>query len=82
VQNEVVQSEAAKRPQVVFVDTWKRFSGRNGNWAEFVIDPRDGAGKDVRADDGFHLNETGAEILALDISDAVKAALRARGAAI
>jgi uncharacterized protein len=83
VQNEVVVAEAAKRPQVVFIDTWRRFSGRNGNWAEFVIDPRDGQGKDVRSDiDGFHLNETGAEILALDISDAVKAALRARGAAI
>jgi len=82
VQNEVVQGEAAKRPGVVFIDTWKRFSGRQGNWAEFVIDPRDGQGKDVRADDGFHLNETGAEILALDIADAVKAALRARGAAI
>jgi hypothetical protein len=80
VQNEVVQAEAAERPGVVFVDTWKRFSGRDGNWAEYVIDPRDGQGKDVRADDGFHLNETGAEILALDIAEAVRAELRARGA--
>ena len=82
VQNEVVQSEALKRPQVVFIDTWKRFSGRQGNWAEYVIDPRDGVGKDVRADDGFHLNQTGAEILALDIADALRGVLRARGAAI
>ena len=36
------------------------------------IDPRDGIGKDVRADDGFHLNENGAEILALDIAEAIK----------
>ena len=50
------------------------------NWAEYVIDPRDGQGKDVRADDGFHLNETGAEILALDIAEAIRADLRARGA--
>lgn len=80
VQDEVVRAEAAKRPQVVFIDTWKRFSGRDGNWAEYVIDPRDGQGKDVRADDGFHLNVAGAEILALDIADAVRQELRNRGA--
>ena len=82
VQDEVVRAEAAKRPKVVFIDTWARFSGRNGGWAEFVVDPRDGQGKDVRADDGFHLNENGAEILAIDIAEAVKTNLRARGAAI
>jgi hypothetical protein len=47
-----------------------------------VIDPRDGQGKDVRAGDGFHLNETGAEILALDIAQAVRDALREMGANI
>jgi hypothetical protein len=79
----VVRAEAAKRAdKVVFVDTWARFSGRNGGWAEYVIDPRDGEGKDVRADDGFHLNVNGAEILALDIAEAVRNDLRARGAAI
>lgn len=82
VQDEVVRAEAAKRPKVVFIDTWARFSGRNGGWAEFVVDPRDGEGKDVRADDGFHLNQNGAEILAIDIAEAVKADLRARGGAI
>jgi uncharacterized protein len=82
VQDEVVRAEAAKRPQVKFVDTWNRFSGREGGWAEFVIDPRDSQAKDVRADDGFHLNTVGAEILALDIAEIVTADLRARGAAI
>lgn len=82
VQNEVVRAEVAKRPNVIFIDTWTRFSGRNGGWAEFVVDPRDGIGKDVRADDGFHLNENGAEILALDIAEAVKADLRDRGATL
>lgn len=82
VQDQVVRSEAAKRPKVVYVDTWARFSGVNGGWAEYRVDPRDGVGKDVRADDGFHLNENGAEILALDIAEAVKADLRDRGAAI
>jgi hypothetical protein len=83
VQDEVVRAEVAKRAdKVTFVDTWKRFSGRNGGWAEYVIDPRDGEGKDVRADDGFHLNVTGAEILALDIAEAVKNDMRARGATV
>ena len=82
VQDETAKAEAAKRPAIVFIDTWTRFSGRTGGWAEYVIDPRDGTGKDVRADDGFHLNEAGAEILALDIAEAIKADLRARGAAL
>ena len=82
VQDEVVREQAAMRPQVHFVDTWKRFSGREGGWAEFVIDPRDRQAKDVRADDGFHLNTVGAEILALDIGEVVIADLRERGAAI
>jgi len=82
VQDEVVRAEAAKRPQVKFVDTWNRFSGREGGWAEFVIDPRDNQAKDVRAEDGFHLNTVGAEILALDIAEVVTADLRTRGAAI
>ena len=80
VQDEAVRAAAVLRPDVVFVDTWARFSSGNGGWAEYVIDPRDGAGKDVRAEDGFHLNENGAEILALDIAEIVKTDLRARGA--
>lgn len=73
--------EAYPQP-VAYVDTWARFSGVNGGYAEYVIDPRDGVGKDVRASDGNHLNPTGAEILSLDIWDAVKVELRALGAEI
>jgi uncharacterized protein len=82
IQDKAAKAAAAERPDVIFIDTWKRFSGRDGNWAEFVIDPRDGEGKDVRADDGFHLNTTGAEILALDIAQAIRDTLRAQGSAI
>jgi len=82
VQDQAAKAAAADRPEIVFVDTWTRFSGRDGGWAEFVIDPRDGEGKDVRADDGFHLNTTGAEILALDIAQAVRDGLRNLGASI
>ena len=82
IQDRAAKAAAAERPDVIFIDTWKRFSGRDGNWAEFVIDPRDGQGKDVRADDGVHLNTNGAEILALDIAQAIRDTLRAQGAAI
>jgi hypothetical protein len=71
VQDESAKAAAATRPGVQFVDTWTRFAGRNGGFAEYVVDPRDGVGKDVRADDGFHLNTAGAEILALDIAQVV-----------
>jgi len=80
IQDEAVRAAAAARPDVVFVDTWSRFSGRDGGWAEFVVDPRDNQGKDVRADDGFHLNQNGAEILAVDIAIRVQDALRDLGA--
>ncbi len=79
VQDQVVREQAGDRPDVVFIDTWERFSGRNGGFAQYVVDPRDGEGKSVRTGDGFHLNEVGAEILALDIATAVRDDLAARG---
>jgi hypothetical protein len=82
IQDQAAKAAAAERPDVIFIDTWTRFSGRDGGWAEFVIDPRDGEGKDVRADDGFHLNQTGAEILAIDIAQAIRDTLRAQGSSI
>jgi hypothetical protein len=82
VQNEGVHAALASRPNVQFVDTWALFSSPNGGWAEYAIDPRDGEGKDVRAEDGFHLNENGAEILAVKIADVIKADLVARGATL
>ena len=79
----VTMEQAAARPgKVVYIDTWQRFTGRDGGYAEYVVDPRDGKVKAVRQDDGFHLNVTGAEILSLDIAAAVEADLRARGAAV
>lgn len=82
IQDRAAKAAAAERPDVVFVDTWTRFSGRDGGWAEFVVDPRDNVGKDVRAADGFHLNTNGAEILAIDIAVEVQEALRDLGANI
>ncbi|QRN80242.1 MAG: DUF459 domain-containing protein [Nocardiopsis sp. BM-2018] len=82
VQDQAVKAELADWPEVRFVDAWSRFEGRNGGFAQFLIDPRDGVGKSVRASDGFHLNQTGAEILAIDIAGVVFDVLRERGADI
>jgi uncharacterized protein len=81
-QDDAVRQAVAERPEIRFVDTWNRFRGRNGNFAEFLVDPRDGQGKPVRASDGFHLNQVGAEILAIDIFQVVADELRSMGAAI
>jgi hypothetical protein len=83
VQDEVVRTEAAKRPRkVVYIDTWTMFAAQNGGWTYLVVDPRDGKTKAVRRSDGFHLNDTGCQILAVSISAAVKQDLRDRGATI
>jgi len=75
VQDKAAKAAAAERPSVVFIDTWDLLAGRNGGWAEFVIDPRDNAGVDARMGDGFHPNEAGAELLAAEIDEAVRAVL-------
>ncbi len=83
IQDGVVRDQLAKHPKVIFIDSWSVFSGLDGGYAEYVMDPRDGVSKAVRSKtDGFHLNTTGAEILALHIAVAVQADLRDRGAAI
>ncbi len=83
VLQQVTKEQAAARAgKVDYVDTWNRFVGASGGYADYIIDPRDGQGKLVRHDDGFHLNTVGAEILALDVARVVVDELIARGAAI
>ena len=78
VLRDVVLAEAAKRPQVVLVDSWPMFSGVNGGYADYV--DINGDYKLVRADDGFHLNQAGADLLAAAISEKVVEALKGLGA--
>jgi hypothetical protein len=80
IQDQAVREALQDYPDAVFVDTWDRFDGRNGGIAELIVDPRDGRAKPVRQSDGFHLNEDGAEILAIDIADQVEAILADLGA--
>lgn len=80
VQDQAVRQAADGRDGVVFVDTWKRFAGRSGGYAQLVVDPRDGQAKNIRQSDGFHLNVDGAEILAIDIATQVENVLKDMGA--
>jgi hypothetical protein len=81
VQDQVVRDEAAKRAgKVVFVDTWSLFAGPGGAWSANAVDPRDGLAKAVRRSDGFHLNDMGAQILAVPVFAAVIRELESRGA--
>lgn len=80
IQDQAVRAALEGVDGVTFVDTWDMFDGGNGGYAEYVPDPRDGQAKIIRASDGFHLNETGAEILALAIFRQVESVLRDLGA--
>jgi uncharacterized protein len=76
VLREVMAAEAAERPAVRFVDAWELFSGPNGGYAAYIVDD-DGQAKLMRANDGFHFNETGAAKLARAVNVEVQAALAA-----
>lgn len=80
IQDQAVRRALEAYPDAIFVDTWSIFDGVNGGIAELVIDPRDGEAKPVRAGDGFHLNEDGAEILAVKIADRIEPILADMGA--
>jgi hypothetical protein len=82
VQRDAVVAELGRHPhrtRIRYVDTWSRFAGRSGGYADYIVDPRDGQGKKVRAADGFHLNMAGADILAGDIFNELRAFLSPPG---
>lgn len=80
VQNDAARQAVAGRDGVSFVDTWNLFSGRSGGFAPYVPDPCTGATQAVRQSDGFHLNETGAEILSVAVFDNLMDAVADLGA--
>jgi uncharacterized protein len=81
VQNDVVREQVAQHPGVIFVDTWRYFSGIRGAFSPLVLDPRNGDYVETRKDsDGFHLNTVGEEILAAYVGDDINAVLQQRGA--
>jgi hypothetical protein len=78
VLRQAFQQEAAKRPNVAFVDTWAMFQSPSGGYADFIVDD-DGEAKLMRQDDGFHLNLDGANKLARAIEAEIEKEVTARG---
>lgn len=69
-------AQAQARPQITFVDPWTMFDSPSGGYADFVVD-EDGEAKEMRADDGYHLNPAGAKRLARVVEREVLAAAAA-----
>lgn len=70
--NDIVRSEAAKRPgKVVFVDAEAALSPFGGGYADYLENP-DGTVVQVRTGDGIHFTRAGAD----RIAEAVMAAMR------
>jgi len=63
--NDIYQTEAAKRPAVIYIDTWKMFSvpGSPGTYAASLPD-QFGRLSEVRLNDGIHLNVEGSQRMA------------------
>lgn len=61
--NGIYQAEAAKRPSVLYIDSWKLFSDASGKYAELLKDDR-GKLVDMRKDDGIHFTIAGANRMA------------------
>ena len=81
VQNAVVNEQIAARPDVVFIDSWRLFSGIDGGYAPLVLDPLSGTYVAVQTStDMFHLNTPGTKILASAVGQAIADDLIARGA--
>ncbi|MEO6124146.1 MAG: DUF459 domain-containing protein [Ilumatobacteraceae bacterium] len=83
VLNAVINEQVASHPDVIFIDSWRLFSGIDGGYAPLVIDPLSGTYIAVQAErDKFHLNTPGSKILAAAVADAIAEDLVRRGATI
>lgn len=67
----IEQAEAAKRPSVVFIDSWKLFSDGSGGYSAYLADGS-GAMQLVREPDGLHVTRAGGDRWA----DAVMAVIK------
>ena len=79
--NQIYRDETAKRPKVIFIDTWALFANQENVYAEYMIDD-DGAAKLMRQNDGFHLSIPGGERLGRIVFAELKRELNARGGQI
>ncbi len=65
----VVKQQAAARPEVSYISTYKMFS-KKGKYSAYIIQ-KSGMPLDVRAADGVHLNRNGAKYLVDNVSKTI-----------
>jgi hypothetical protein len=73
----VFRSEAVKRPNVTYLDTWSLFDGPGGRYTDQVRDTN-GRYVYVRLPDGIHLNVKGSQLLAREVARVVERLGRVR----
>jgi len=59
----LVNTQAAVRPNVRFINPFKMFADKNGNFQQYLPDPS-GTLQKMRADDGIHFERAGGDLLA------------------
>ncbi len=69
--NRIINEEAAKRPWVSVVDTWKLLSGPNGEYVDYYTPPGKAAVR-CRRSDGVHLTMDCVEIVVARVLEAIR----------
>jgi hypothetical protein len=59
----LVNTQASVRPNVRFINPFKMFADKNGNFQQYLPDPS-GTLQKMRADDGIHFERAGGDLLA------------------
>ncbi|MFN8105676.1 MAG: DUF459 domain-containing protein [Acidimicrobiia bacterium] len=74
IMNGIYESEAARRPNITFVDIYRTFADSGGSYADYLADP---AGKTarMRAGDGIHMTLEGAKREASKVLPALEKSL-------
>lgn len=75
--DELYRSEAARHPDVTFLDTWELFAGPDGAYAAY-LPGSDGRPALMRLGDGIHLTRPGGEHLATRVFDVIDQRWRLR----
>jgi uncharacterized protein len=69
--NTVYKVEAAKRPDVHWVDTYRMFADKNGHYQDY-LPGRSGQTELMRQQDGIHFTRAGADVAAKAVLDQIK----------
>lgn len=70
--NRIIEEEAARRPWVSVVDTWKLLSGPNGEYVDYFTPPGKSAIR-CRRSDGVHLTMDCVELVVERVLDVIRA---------